>query len=548
MFSWNDYPIEILRPLLQGSVGKLQLSTVAEAVLNYAQKCPKEQTQSLFSLAGQMLLAVWESDPLNASAASNVLQLHRIHPVCSAQMIAFIQLISKTSLPAEVQEYQRIMSLADRAPAMQYVEAKTKADPQNIFWLRSSILLGLSEAKFAWLERWLLNSSAVAKPLQQGFIGDTNFAMGNYEKAAKHYMIALRAFPSLVWRERLGDALYECGSKDAALDQWDMVLAQRPWHTSLLLKRFDVKHGRDLPGELPEGQGAILFYTWNKADCLNTALASVAASDIGDARIIVFDNGSTDTTPDVINAWQDKLGARMHTFRAPCNIGAPAARNWLLAMPETKDCDWVAYLDDDAEVPTDWLRRLGAAMKAYPNHPVYGCRVVNHDNQLITQSADFHLIEGGVLGSMQGGENGAEPGHIQRFSISNIQGEGFDFNNFSFVRPCASVTGCCHLFRREALDAVGGFDLRFSPSQFDDLEHDIRLALQGKWPIYQGHLRVKHMRQSGNSAATNVVSRMSIWANMFKLQTKYTHEEYEIIRLTEHELLLQDVMQKAAQG
>ncbi len=543
-FSWNDYPHEVLRPLVQGSVGRLQLGTIAEIALSLAQKCPQSQVKDLFTLAGQMLLSVWEGDLFNANAAKNILQVHNLSPICSAQMLSFAKLISKSEVPDDVQEYQAILQLEDRSQILPYLELKIKKDPQNLFWIRSAVILAHAEGQCPWLERWLVGNVHIPKPIQQGLLGDVYYALGQYDLAVKYYLNALRLIPSLTWRERLGDVLHKSSKKEEAIQQWRMVLEQRPWHASLQLKLFDIEHGRDLPGEIPEGKGAILLYTWNKAECIDVSLKALANSDFGDARIIVFDNGCTDATPQVLSAWQDRLGERMETFRAPCNIGAPAARNWLLAMPQTQDCEWVAYLDDDAEVPKDWLRLFGTAMKAYPQHPVYGCCVVNHDNAQIVQSADLHILSGGVLGSMRGGENGAEPGHVQRFSISNLQAEGVDYGAFSFLRPCASVTGCCHLFRRKALDSIGHFDLRFSPSQFDDLEHDIRLALQGQWPVYQGHLCVGHMRKSGSAAAVDVVSRMSIWSNLFKLQMKYSHEDYESLRQHEHQLLFNDLLYK----
>jgi glycosyltransferase involved in cell wall biosynthesis len=48
--------------------------------------------------------------------------------------------------------------------------------------------------------------------------------------------------------------------------------------------------------------------------------------------------------------------------------------------------------------------------------------------------------------------------------------------------------------------STGDFDLRFSPSQFDDLERDLRSCLKGKFCLYQGHLAVRHSKRSGVTA------------------------------------------------
>ena len=45
---------------------------------------------------------------------------------------------------------------------------------------------------------------------------------------------------------------------------------------------------------------------------------------------------------------------------------APAARNWLMHLPEVREACWAAYIDDDIHLPPDWLPRLGAAAARYP--------------------------------------------------------------------------------------------------------------------------------------------------------------------------------------
>lgn len=101
---------------------------------------------------------------------------------------------------------------------------------------------------------------------------------------------------------------------------------------------------------------------------MDATLASLAASELsapgGEAWIFALDNGSTDT-PDVYRKWRH-LAGRMTVVTLP-NTWRPAARNWLLALPEVRRADWAAFLDDDVAVPADWLRRLWSALRAYPD-------------------------------------------------------------------------------------------------------------------------------------------------------------------------------------
>ena len=63
---------------------------------------------------------------------------------------------------------------------------------------------------------------------------------------------------------------------------------------------------------------------------------------------------------------------------------------------------------------------------------------------------------------------------------------------FAYLRPCDSVTCCCHLLRTADIERTGGFDIRFLPSQYDDPERDLRVFLGGEVLLergMEGHFR-----------------------------------------------------------
>lgn len=546
-FSWKTLPRALSEALLQGSVGRFQLAALADCTLNLTKDVPPPQAALLLDVAADMFSAAWEADFLDADTARQALTMHGLRPYLSKSFEKSAHLLCENvRIPDDSAELRACLLSRDAEQAMHYLERMRKADPSNLFWTRQGIMVGMVEGQLDWLERWAQTTDAsLPRPFIESVLGDIAYCRGEFKEACGRYMAALRALPFLSWREKLGEALFQAGQVPEALAQWEVVLARRPWHTNLVLRADDVRHGRHEPGSLPQGQGLILLYTWNKAAELDLTLASLAASQLGEAQIRVLDNGSSDATPEVIRAWQDRLGSRLQSLTLPCNIGAPAARNWLLTLPETRACDWLVFVDDDATVPAPWLRHFGRAMEDWPEHHTFGCRVVDYTVPAMVQSADLHLDEGGPAGSAQGGENGQEPAHIRRFSVSSVHHQVLDFGAFSYARPCVSVTGCCHLFRRAALDSIGPFDLRYSPSQYDDLEHDIRQALAGNLVIYQGHLQVRHMKRSGRAAWSDAVHMMGAWANLFKLQTRYSTEQYDSIRELEHQALLADMLRRS---
>ncbi|MFP5260181.1 MAG: glycosyltransferase family 2 protein, partial [Acidobacteriota bacterium] len=243
------------------------------------------------------------------------------------------------------------------------------------------------------------------------------------------------------------------------------------------------------------------------------------ASDLsvcdGRLQVFVLDNASADATPDVVAAWVQRLGEeRLASIRLPVNIGAPAARNWLAADERTRQADFMAYLDDDVDLPPDWLARLAAAAEAYPEAGVWGCRVADARNPAIAQGVD-----GMCLPPPDGGDG---------LHLGDLHAQGFDFGGFAHLRPCLTVMGCCHLFRRDRLARAGGFDIRYSPSQYDDLDHDLRLVLAGTPPVYQGHLSVAHRRPAPALAAQPPQQLAGAQANWQKLAAKHAGELDEL--------------------
>lgn len=544
--SWKNLPRPLAELLLKGSVGSFQLAELADVALNLTQNVPAQEVTPLLDMSADMFSAAWESDFLDANMGRQILTLHGMRPFLSKGFEKVAQLlVEQVVLPEDTEELRTHLMARDTAKTLHYVEKMRKAEPRNMFWTRQGIMVGMVEGQYDWLERWAHTTDPVfPRPFIESLLGDIAFFRGDFKDACGRYMTALRSLPFVHWREKLGEALFQNGQEDDAVAQWEAVLAKRPWHTNMILRCDDVRRKRHEPGSIPAGAGMVLVYTWNKSSELDLTLAGLAASQLGDTKIMVLDNGSTDATPEVISAWQERLGSRVQSVALPCNIGAPAARNWLLTLPDVRQSDWVVFVDDDAIVPPAWLRHFGKAMEEWPTYTTFGCRVVDYSVPSMIQSADLHLKAGGLAGTERGGESGQEPMHMRRFSLTTLHHQVLDLGQFSYARPCVSATGCCHLFKRAALDKIGPFDLRFSPSQYDDLEHDIRQALAGEFVIYNGHLQVNHMKRTGRAAWADSAAMSASWANLFKLQTKYTQQEFDSIREQEHQLLLADMIER----
>ena len=521
-FSWKELPPSLESKLLPGSVGKMHLTGLATAAL---------QTGTHASLGVDMLLAAWETDPLDGMLAGQLLQFlpagdaGGLHPL-------FTALAGLWSPDEYVLGLQR-RGRADRL--FDVLEDKLGSDRASLFHLQRAVEIGPLERDAAWAAAFL------ARAWPEGITPAVEYARamlrlvgGDPERARDGLQALGSALPLPSVTARLGECEYRLGNRERALTLWREALAARPWDVSLLLRAYDVAQGLDREVRPLDGTVNIFLYTYNKGGELDRALEALAAAGLDSARVAVLDNGCTDDTAAVLSRWQASLGDRLEVISLPVNVGAPAARNWLMHRPETAQNPWTIFLDDDAVVPNDWLGRLGSAVAAYPDAGVWGCRVLDGERPHVIQNADLHPRPD------YGGEGAFRVGEM-----SDLHHQVPDLGGFGYLRPCASVTGCCHLFRTETLLESGDFDLVFSPSQFDDLDHDLRLALEGKTAVYQGHLPVLHMKRSGKLAQQAGPSFASGLANHDKLRAKYAGEPWERVRAVAGEGVLRDIRRKA---
>src|SRR3954451_12382955 len=93
---------------------------------------------------------------------------------------------------------------------------------------------------------------------------------------------------------------------------------------------------------------------WNGRDLLPLLLSGLAAQTLPPAEVILVDNGSTDDSIEIASG----LGARVISL--PGNLGFAAAVNRGVAAAQS---EFVAVLNNDVTLGTDWLRTISSAMK-----------------------------------------------------------------------------------------------------------------------------------------------------------------------------------------
>ncbi|MEW5773902.1 MAG: glycosyltransferase [Thermodesulfobacteriota bacterium] len=312
------------------------------------------------------------------------------------------------------------------------------------------------------------------------------------------------------YRARLARA---AGDRDAARAHLVRALAfepAQPWAAYALAEA-------GLPAPDPmlvrRYQVEVAFYTYNKLDVTLDTLESLLASDIGPAGVTLLNNGSTAFSPEDLAAGVERAaqGRAVRLVQLPSNVGAPAARNWLRALPEVRGADFLAYLDDDVLLPRDWLAHYLQGLTQDLSAVVVGPKGVNPSPPRTIQYVWRFFGEVGE----------------QRIRFTPNAPVLADFGQYDCRRPCLSVMGCCHLFNLRLWERLGvpDFDVRFTPSQVDDLEHDIQIWKAGGHVLYDGRVVVVHRQDAGKAGPLSAAAWGHVWGNHMKMEAKFSGKE-----------------------
>ena len=114
---------------------------------------------------------------------------------------------------------------------------------------------------------------------------------------------------------------------------------------------------------------SVLIPVLNGADYVGEALASVAEQTLPDVRVVVSDNASSDTTPDVLEKWRDRLDLRV--VRQPETLPMQAHFNALLGLAETEY--YMVLCHDDYLADPEALALAVEALDADPEAVAVYC-------------------------------------------------------------------------------------------------------------------------------------------------------------------------------
>lgn len=525
-FDFTTLPQDLCRHLLLGFSGRLHLHASARVALHHSHR----PGDACSVMAGDMLLAAWGENPFDGNCVGALAgNAEKTGPLPSVLLPVMKSVLSHWQ-PEITPEARAAMS-GGPEEQLGFLRHRLAEHPESLFWWHHLYELSRINGNWSILADALAQASPPEELTALFSYAHANALLASDEVSAAYeiYGQCVESLPLPIIEERIATALVRSGKGYEAATLLKACVEKRPWNISLWLRQHELSLDGAVQTTTLQGRKMVLAYSWNKADDLAETLQSLSSSNLDDeVHVRILDNGSTDHTKDVIASFKGTFGSdKVESVVLPINAGAPAARNWLLSLPEVRQSAFSVFIDDDISLPKDWLTKLGAATERYPDAGVWGCKVVDFDGPARVQCGEHNLTP--------------LPEGRRESLMSTIMLQDGDFGQADYVRPCASVTGCVHLFKTDRLLANGDFDLRFSPTQYDDLERDLRMVLSGGYAVYCGHVAIRHKRKSGSMSESGQPESGGAAANMHKLMAKYAANEFEAMASVLDAVLLKDL-------
>lgn len=228
---------------------------------------------------------------------------------------------------------------------------------------------------------------------------------------------------------------------------------------------------------------SIILPTYNRAQLLPRAVDSVLSQTYENWELIIWNDGSTDNSDDVIRGFRD---TRIRSFSSD-NFGMSHALNQ--AIKKSRG-EYIAFLDDDDE----WdLTKLELQIKIFSTFPDIDLVFGNYENYFEDQKRpglgfDQAAKAMGVLSTMS-----AKPGiHL----IENGFLEGIAIDNF--------VAFDAVMLQRKIIDQIGPFNENLRNGM--DLEYWWRLGLAGGKAAYTETVLLKRYKYANSLSSRSIIA------------------------------------------
>jgi O-antigen biosynthesis protein len=213
----------------------------------------------------------------------------------------------------------------------------------------------------------------------------------------------------------------------------------------------------------------VVMLTYNRWDLTKEALRLLAEVTEPRYEVVIVDNASTDGTVDEL---EQVTGATI--LRNSSNLGFGPANNQGAGLARGRH---LLLLNSDAWVRPGWLEPL--------------LEVAN--GRGVAAVAPKLLYPDGRL--QEAGSILWRDGRVRQYGDGDLANRP----EYNFRRTVDYASAACLLVRRAAFNAVGGFDPRFAPLYYEDVDLCLALAAGPGRVVYQPRSLVEHVRGASST-------------------------------------------------
>lgn len=265
---------------------------------------------------------------------------------------------------------------------------------------------------------------------------------------------------------------------DGAPTTIDQKAATRVW-LQTRLAAFLTSSGRlKLPGDA-EPEVSIVLVLYNSAELTYACLASIAECSLGTdlrSEIILLDNGSTDATAELLDRVD---GAKI--IRSEQNLHFLRGANH--AAKEAKG-KFLLFMNNDALLLPGSLEAAVAACASDDSIGAVGGRIILPDGRL--QEAGSIIWSDGTCSGYG-------------------RGEVPDAPDCMFSRDVDFCSGAFLLTPRELFEGFCGFDERYAPAYYEEVDYCVRVWQSGRRVVFKPDVVIVHYEFGSASASSQAL-------------------------------------------
>lgn len=216
----------------------------------------------------------------------------------------------------------------------------------------------------------------------------------------------------------------------------------------------------------------VIIPTWNQKRLLQNCLQSLQRQKVP-CHVQVVDNGSTDSTEEMVKSIQPTFSCRLEYVNLGYNGGFAKAANIGIRSTST---EFVALLNNDTEAGPGWVETGVAALHQYPNYAILASKIIDYHRRKQLDSAGDCYTRGG---------------------IPYKRGRGQSVKGFSRIEPILGASAAAAFYRRGLFEEIGFFDENFF-MYLEDMDFCLRAHLAGHRCLYLPDAIVYHMEAASD--------------------------------------------------